>query len=637
MSSIINGAGLNSFRSQFTAGTTYALAEIIDNSIQWKRPDMDCDINIVMIEHGKHGTWRLDEIFISDNGLGMSKETIDTCLNFGGGKNHGTEENGKLGKFGLGLPYSSCSQSPNYHVFSWEDRSKIFTTFRDHSKYKANDAVESEPVTKIADLPKIFDDLIPEIKNYRSGTIIQWKECDRLDVSQSKTLINHINLNLGRIYRHFVNNGVNIQFVVFRTSDGIRYEKVVELCKPIVIFDPMFLMNNTILPDHYGKEATNVIWGGQNATGEKDIAFEEKIKGGTKMHHIKLRFSIAKSEIQGPDGKSGGNFEPGKTYYKKAIGISLVRAKRELKLSDFGFPFPNGNSDPKHRWWSVEVQFQPITDDLLGVNANKLDARNFRYLSSDDFEELESNGMVDESTRLRHTLSKEIHNAIKDMYKEITTRTKGFRSKQKCPSCKQNTFIDGKCENCDFTADICPKHGVGLENGKCVLCDRTPDLPMCIIHKVTLENEKCPKCPEKHSELSASEKQELVRILKNDYPEIKDDSDAIERTITWFIQSNRKHFIIFTDLRASSVFINHIDFQDKFVIIEVNIKHPFYEHFIEQILKDDEDDSLTPLLLFIASWIESERKDYTNSEILERFRSSFGSNLMEVIANWSVK
>ena len=633
MSSIINGAGLNSFRSQFSAGTTYALAEIIDNSIQWKRPDMDCDINIVMIEHGKHGTWRLDEIFISDNGVGMNKETISTCLNFGGGKNHGTEENGKLGKFGLGLPYSSCSQSPNYHVFSWEDRKKMFSTFREHTKYKPNDAVEAEPVDKIDELPNAFYELLPELKNYKSGTIIQWKECDRLDVSQSKTLINHINLNLGRIYRHFISNGVNIQFVVYRTMDNKRFEKVVELCKPIGIFDPMFLMANTILPAPYGSESTNVPWGGLNGTGVKEIVFDELIIGGTKKHHIKLKFSIAKSEIQ---TSVGGSTELGK-YYKKATGISLVRAKRELKLADFDFQFPNGNGDQRHRWWSIEVQFEPISDTLLGVSANKLDAKNFRYLESGDFTELERNGMVDESTKLRHLLSIEIDKAIKGMWEIIKNRGKGLRSKTKCPSCGEKAFVDGKCENCGHVSEICPRHeGVRLINGKCFLCERTPDLPMCIIHRVPMEQGICPKCPKKIGVLTDKEKQELVRILKNDYPEIKDDADAIERTISWFVQSNRRHFIIFTDLRAPSVFINHIDFQDKFVIIEVNTKHPFYEQFIQQVLDKDEDSSLTPLLLFIASWIESERKDYSNSEILERFRSSFGSNLMEVIANWRV-
>ena len=104
--SIINGAGLNAFRSQFTAGTTYALAEVIDNSIQWKQKNKSAEINIVFIESqpGLH----VREIFIIDNGVGMDKETIYSCLDFGGGRNHGTTEDGRLGKFGLGLPYSSC-------------------------------------------------------------------------------------------------------------------------------------------------------------------------------------------------------------------------------------------------------------------------------------------------------------------------------------------------------------------------------------------------------------------------------------------------------------------------------------------------------------------------------------------------
>jgi hypothetical protein len=635
MSSIITGAGLQSFRSIFTAGTTYALAEIIDNSIQWKRPEIDCDINIIMVEHGKTGRWRLDEILITDNGLGMSKETIETCLDFGGGKNYGTQENGKLGKFGVGLPYSSASQSPNSHVYSWESRDKIFHTFRDQSKYKPQDYVESEPVNKLTDLPDEFYDFLPALRTYQSGTIIHWRDCDRLDVSQSKTLINHINKNLGRIYRHFIGNGINIQFLVFRESGNNRYEKVNDLCKPIGILDPMFLMTNTILPEPYGNEATNIPWGGENGTGEKDVVFTEILKGGERTHHIKLRFSIAKQDIQGPDGKSGGNTELGQNYYKKAIGISLVRAKRELKLADFGFPFPNGNGDPRHRWWSIEVQFEPMTDDLLGVNANKLDARNFRYLSSEDFQELESTGMMDESIKLRHDLSKEIDKAIKGMFKEVTSRGKGLRSKQKCPECGEISFLDSQCDNCGHTVDTCPKHGLNLDNGKCILCDRTPDLPMCIFHKTALENGKCPKCPERLGELPKEEKEELVRVIKSDYPEIKNDSDAIERTIKWFVQSNRKHFIIFTDLKAPGTFIHHIDFQDKFVIIEVNTKHPFYEHFIQEIINNDEE-NLTPLLLFIASWIESERKDYSNSKVLERFRSSFGNNLMEVIANWHV-
>jgi hypothetical protein len=630
--SIINGAGLNSFRSQFTHGTAYAIAEIIDNSIQWKRPDLDCDINIVLIERGKSGTWKLDEIIISDNGLGMTKNAIETCLNFGGGQNHGVAVNGRLGKFGLGLPYSSCSQCTNYHVFSWEKRDKIYTTFRDHSKYQSNDPVEPEPVETIKNLPAVFENtLIPELINYSSGTIVQWKDCDRLDVAQSKTLINHINLSLGRMYRHFIGKGVHIRFIVYRTSDNKKFERVTDLCNPLVIFDPMFLMHNTILPGIYGKEATNVIWGGDNGTGEHNFDFVEKKIGGEVTHNFKIRYSIAKQEIQ----DLGGGTELGK-YYKKTQGISLVRANRELRQFHFEFPFPNGNADQVHRWWSIEFLFEPISDEILLVNANKTDAGNFRYLDSVDYLELEQNGMVAESIKLRHEISKKIDFAIKAMYKLLKDRQIGKRTKIICPSCKKKTFIDGKCENpeCGFTDDKCPIHGTKLVNGKCITCAKTPDLPMCMIHKVPLVNDKCPICPDRLCELNPEEKAQLVKILKSDYPEIRDNNDAIERTINWFVQSNRKHFIIFTDLKSSSIFINPVNFQDKFVIIEVNIKHPFYDQFIREIIDNDQDDQLTPLLLFIASWVESELKDYSNADVLERFRSSFGNNLMDVIANW---
>ena len=55
---------------------------------------------------------------------------------------------------------------------------------------------------------------------------------------------------------------------------------------------------------------------------------------------------------------------------------------------------------------------------------------------------------------------------------------------------------------------------------------------------------------------------------------------------------------------------------------------------MHDIIQNGSQDDLDPLLLFIASWVESEVKDYTNSSILERFRSSFGVSLMDIIANW---
>ena len=52
----LTGAGLRTMRSVPNFGTVGALAEIIDNSIQWRVPNKTCNINVVLIEKGSGKT-----------------------------------------------------------------------------------------------------------------------------------------------------------------------------------------------------------------------------------------------------------------------------------------------------------------------------------------------------------------------------------------------------------------------------------------------------------------------------------------------------------------------------------------------------------------------------------------------------
>ena len=78
----LTGSGLNSMRSIPTFGTVGAMAEIIDNSIQWRVKGKVANINVILIEKGK--SKHVKDIIITDNGVGMGN-IIDTCLFFGGG------------------------------------------------------------------------------------------------------------------------------------------------------------------------------------------------------------------------------------------------------------------------------------------------------------------------------------------------------------------------------------------------------------------------------------------------------------------------------------------------------------------------------------------------------------------------
>lgn len=629
--SIVTGAGLNSFRKVFPGSAVYALAEIIDNSIQWKRKDISLEIEIVLVEHKFQSKFRLSEIVIIDNGVGMDYETISNCLVFGGGQNHGTIKDDDLGKFGLGLPYSSCSVSPNYHVYSWQNKKEIFHTFRNHRSFSGNQEVFKEKVNKYDAIPQKLKLLKPSISKSKSGTVVQWQDCDNLNVSQAATFINHINLNLGRIYRHLLGEDVKINISVFRTDDDKEFIKQNELTSSIKIFDPLFLLPNTIA----GTDPTS------DLHKEKDITFiEKKIDGSEISHVIKIVASIAKEEIQSPNGGDGGKTDEGKLY-KKATGISLVRSRRELKLGKFGFDFPNSNG-PTNRWWGLEVHFQPISDEIMNVSANKLDAKAFRYIDSDSFLENSKEGLTNERERLRYELSKEVDKLIKDMHKKLKERKKGTRKNKKCPNCEERKFVKGYCNACGYESDVCEIHSVKRIDGHCPVCKNLVDpYNVCLIHGIQKKNDICPECGERKIELSENDKKKLSQLISIDYPELKGKPEEINRVIDYFCKSNQNLFIVFADAYNKFTFIQHDEFpkspdsnSDSFTIIEVNTSHPFFEKFMQPVLNTDDEDKIIPLLLFISSWVVSETKDYSNSEILESFRGKFGYNLNEVMEQW---
>ena len=67
-----------------------------------------------------------------------------------------------------------------------------------------------------------------------------------------------------------------------------------------------------------------------------------------------VRMSFARRETLPEDGTARGNKEYGK-HAAKNIGVSIVRAGRELDLDD---SWARGY-EPTERWWGAEVEFPP--------------------------------------------------------------------------------------------------------------------------------------------------------------------------------------------------------------------------------------------------------------------------------------
>ena len=96
----------------------YALAELIDNSIQAGASGVEvlCSEREELISQRVRR--RVDQIAVLDNGSGMNAETLRIALQFGNGTR--LEDRSGIGRFGMGLPNASISQCRKVEVWTWQ-------------------------------------------------------------------------------------------------------------------------------------------------------------------------------------------------------------------------------------------------------------------------------------------------------------------------------------------------------------------------------------------------------------------------------------------------------------------------------------------------------------------------------------
>ncbi|MBF2006877.1 MAG: ATP-binding protein [Chlorogloeopsis fritschii C42_A2020_084] len=173
---------------------------------------------------------------------------------------------------------------------------------------------------------------------------------------------------------------------------------------------------------------------------EGDTSYEAtyKINFKDKEHDVKVRFSYAKEEArQAEPGKNPGSLPHGQ-HAAKNVGVSVVRAGRELELDQNLV----NNYDPTERWWGIEVEFPPSLDDIFGVTNNKQSARNFGEILQLDIESLLEEGKTvaqlkeeliqDEDPKLPLLeLAHKISSQLSLIRRLIKAQTKGTRTTEK--------------------------------------------------------------------------------------------------------------------------------------------------------------------------------------------------------------
>ena len=580
--------GVESLRDNGYRDTAMALSELIDNSIQANANK----IEILLIErHSNSGRreYLVNEIVVIDNGEGMDKKIIETSLRFGGGTRHGATKG--LGKFGMGLPNSSASQCTRFEVYSWRNINQVLFNYFDFKEIKETQS-EFLPEVSEKEIPNYIKKVITPF--YKTGTIVRWVNCDRLKPKRSSNLVHNIEWPLGKTFRYFIDHQkVEIKIRVFQ-DNGNSLSEQFTLAKTIRPVDPLFLMKDCQnISEAFRKwEDGNYLFPDPNGNSDNQKLFS---KIGES---ITIKCSIAKKETKSKGGKSGDEFS-------RMIGISVLRAEREIKLDNFGFLGELG--DPLHRWWKIEISFNPSMDLYFGLDNTKQNIHSFKKIRDKD--ELER---TEDDVQLEFIclLSEFIENLISQMKKEIDSMDAGSRGGGKGRITGSET--GGEEGNDGDGPDSGPFPGGAV--------------PVPNPEEDTSDEEE---------DLNEEEKKELKKWLLLRYPEYSTDEAKLKLAIDWFFTTTYKQLIVFLQLGAAE-FYNFKPIGHK-TIIEINTEHDFYLEFMKPLFDENDLNKIDPILLLFGAMVESEKELVSYSQYISRFRSLFAVKLNQFILDWKEK
>ncbi len=361
---------INSFEKNAGYKTTvHAINEIIDNAYE-------AEASIVTIVLEVNTKKQLTSISITDNGKGMNSISLQSAICEKSGTNMdrkiggGRETRAKFGKYGVGLPKASISQCNKFSVFSWVEDGP------NNSFCNGIDITDEAWIADGAQIDESFENkpnagLLKLIgaNDYYSGSLVLWEKLDGLSWSRArmgnKGLAPNLEFLVGRIYRKaIVNSDFRIRVVTCDHNGDIEEEFYV---KPN---DPLFLMEHSDIPrkdlgdgEYWPAEVPMFDY-----VGGETVQLNMMLKNGEqKKLDINIRASMAKKNIFAKfNGQKAGSLPHGK-FVSRNVGISLLREGREVELSTV----LSNPSEPRERWFGIEVDIPHELDELLGMTNNK--------------------------------------------------------------------------------------------------------------------------------------------------------------------------------------------------------------------------------------------------------------------------
>jgi len=573
---------IESMRDNGFKNAAYALAEIVDNSIQAKANL----VQIMTYEHVVQNQQRsgkvVQEIAVLDNGEGMTASQLHSALEFGGSE-HKFDKSG-MGKFGMGLPNSSISQCKRVDVWSWKKSGELNYTYLDIDEMVSGQ-LESIPYPVNKEIPSFIKESLRQEPLSDSGTLVVWSKLDRLQWKTSKSLKKHSELRIGRMYRKFIDaENVVIRFRSFEVS---RDQNVSSQEQHVINSnDPMYLTPNLTmdsLPAPYQKESFF------QAVEEYSRAYD--FEGQT--YEVVFRSSLPKrviwDEIRKVSKRKVGNTPYGK-HAAANMGLSIVRANRELDIDSSFITWDAEKNKDTGRWFSLEVSFPPGLDRVFGVLNNKQAAVNLRPMDVD--EDAEAEGF---STPEEYKLDLRDNGNSKHIMYEVASEIKQMRKKL------EEDFKEYPSGNISDQA----LSGLNV------------------------------------SDIATEKSKERSSVNPTDFDETKPSLEGVKKTLIdsgkneqeaeeqarRILEKGRKFEIEVVPLNTPAFF--DVTRENGFILLQINENHPFYTNVLS---KQNPNEKLL-LELVLAAWarLEQETTSDQKRRNLQTARAGWGEILDDFI------
>ena len=589
-----------------------AIAELIDNS--WDARASHVEVLIEEEQRSVKTRFRrfVNKIAVIDNGNGMNAETLVQALRVGGRADSSRAQ--PTGKYGMGLPTASASQCRRVDVWTWTPSETIANPYH---CYLDIGAIENKGMTLV---PEATSDPVPPLWRNRvssgnldsnQGTLVVWSDIDRI-TEQPETLFKWLEWNIGRTYRHFIDDGtLAIRMAAFHEGQSrpVQYREGQTADRIVRPNDPLFLMRGNATTNTWDEP-----WGNEPMFELHSRKLFPFLFEG-REEFVEVRFSRVKRNaiVESPGTGQPGQRPQGRDAGRN-IGLSVVRENRELLL-DTSFFRAGGREQPQNRWWGCEVRFGVGLDNLFGIDHNKQMTVEFsnvmRQFSDPDLDDTaiadEAGVVQGDSVYPLYDIAMHIRRTVRSMRGEID-RIFRERNRRERPTLGQTT---PEAEAEQLATDV-------------------------LNAQLNAGEEEETSTDRAHAEMTDADRaQEIAMSLESDGFDDAQElaSDIVRRDIRFkFVDKPLHGFNMF-----------EVESKGGVLIVSLNIDHRLYQ-FLEWLKGHNEDtsstlahESATAILILLLAWarLEDQIEDVDRKRRVQDTATRWGSQAYEVLKQFT--